>query len=324
MADFTLIKRPPKKTIKIEPRLQVVVAPAPPRPNTIDAGARKQPTLLATTARPAPTPAVKAQPRELKRADVPPTSPAPALTQPAFETVATSMDIVIQTPNLPPPIPKEIPLRYLPEVGTRAWLRIYWGEDCPSQFGSGGVGCHNAQHHILDSDKLEAWDLGGDMAAYPAEMWPTVCDHCGAAVPTGELSQVAKGASYGNRHILRKRLYETPEGTPIIEGEMQPGDCFYATWLHDNDRCFYWTDCTTPHLTVILPPDHHPWDTSGRANNCTKPNDDRHRCWVVHGDPSKGEIVTVDKNGVTCEAGAGSIATPHYHAMLQGSVLRQC
>lgn len=47
------------------------------------------------------------------------------------------------------------------------------------------------------------------------------------------------------------------------------------------------------------------WNIDGRASNCTKPNDHEHRCWVRHG--TVGERLTVDKNGLTCEAGAGSI-----------------
>jgi len=47
------------------------------------------------------------------------------------------------------------------------------------------------------------------------------------------------------------------------------------------------------------------WYIDGRASNCTKPADVKHRCWVRHG--TVGELLTVDKNGLTCDAGAGSI-----------------
>jgi hypothetical protein len=49
--------------------------------------------------------------------------------------------------------------------------------------------------------------------------------------------------------------------------------------------------------------DHH-WYIEGRASNCTKPEDNDHRCWVRHG--TVGEKLTVDKAGLTCGAGAGS------------------
>jgi lambda family phage portal protein len=48
------------------------------------------------------------------------------------------------------------------------------------------------------------------------------------------------------------------------------------------------------------------WDIDGRASNCTRPDDDTHRCWVRHGDPRTG-VVHVDKDGDTCGAGSGSI-----------------
>lgn len=51
--------------------------------------------------------------------------------------------------------------------------------------------------------------------------------------------------------------------------------------------------------------DGHVWNIEGRASNCTMPDDTRHRCWVRHG--TIGERVTVDKAGLTCGAGAGSL-----------------
>lgn len=48
----------------------------------------------------------------------------------------------------------------------------------------------------------------------------------------------------------------------------------------------------------------HHWYIDHRASNCTKPDDREHRCWVRHG--TVGDKLTVDKNGLTCAAGAGS------------------
>lgn len=58
-----------------------------------------------------------------------------------------------------------------------------------------------------------------------------------------------------------------------------------------------------PQLYVVLP-DKNPWNIDGRANNCTLPLDFEHRCWIRHGVPPS---ITVDKDGLTCAAGAGSI-----------------
>jgi hypothetical protein len=52
------------------------------------------------------------------------------------------------------------------------------------------------------------------------------------------------------------------------------------------------------------PDSRHHWYIDYRASNCTKPDDEDHRCWVRHG--TFGEKLTVDKNGNTCGAGAGS------------------
>lgn len=48
----------------------------------------------------------------------------------------------------------------------------------------------------------------------------------------------------------------------------------------------------------------HHWYIDSRASNCTMKEDRQHRCWVRHG--TVGEKLTVDKDGLTCGAGAGS------------------
>lgn len=63
----------------------------------------------------------------------------------------------------------------------------------------------------------------------------------------------------------------------------------------------------------------HQWLIDGRANNCTAPDDKTHRCWVRHG--TVGDRITVDKNGLTCAAGGGSIQTSGYHGVLRDGVL---
>ena len=52
------------------------------------------------------------------------------------------------------------------------------------------------------------------------------------------------------------------------------------------------------------PDSRYHWYIDNRASNCTKPADLEHRCWVRHG--TVGDKLTVDKNGLTCGAGAGS------------------
>jgi hypothetical protein len=66
-------------------------------------------------------------------------------------------------------------------------------------------------------------------------------------------------------------------------------------------------------------PDGHIWYIDSRASNCTLPEDNEHRCWVRHG--TVGDALTVDKNGKTCAAGAGSIASHGWHGFLENGQL---
>ena len=92
------------------------------------------------------------------------------------------------------------------------------------------------------------------------------------------------------------KVWDTPSG------KLEPG-CMY--W---NDNGYY----DTPHLQVICP-NGQGWDIDSRASNCTLPNDNEHKCWIRHGEPPN---ITVDKNGKTCSAGAGSIQAGNYHGFL--------
>jgi hypothetical protein len=76
-------------------------------------------------------------------------------------------------------------------------------------------------------------------------------------------------------------------------------------------------------ILVCVCPDGHPWTIDARASNCTLPADDDHWCWCRHGRPEDGTL-HVDKNGVTCSAGAGSIQTGQWHGFLHNGQLVQC
>jgi hypothetical protein len=83
-----------------------------------------------------------------------------------------------------------------------------------------------------------------------------------------------------------------------------------------------WTNCDGKHIDVILP-DGGYWDTCSRASNCTMKDETTHRCWVVHGTPP---LLTVNKAGKTCQAGAGSIVSngpQKWHGFLRNGELVQ-
>lgn len=69
-----------------------------------------------------------------------------------------------------------------------------------------------------------------------------------------------------------------------------------------------------------------PWLVDGRANNCTRPDDLTHHCWVRHGSPEDGTL-HVDKDGDTCACGASIGQGPNYtdyHGHLHHGKLVSC
>jgi hypothetical protein len=101
-------------------------------------------------------------------------------------------------------------------------------------------------------------------------------------------------------------------------GELEAGSMYWNTSLPEN---FHWDDHKGPHLMVVLPNGHH-WCVDSRASNCDMPDDRKHRCWVRHGNPETGDV-HVDKRGVTCKAGAGSIKSGNYHGFLHNGYLHR-
>ncbi len=178
------------------------------------------------------------------------------------------------------------------EIGTRHKLRIYWGEGCKP------YGCHNATKHLGDTLIINDNETFGNVENYPSDQWPTVCDHCGIPVPENDIV----------KQVFSKRMYDTPSG------KLEPGNLYYANWLPEN---MYWDNHTGPNLMCMLP-NGHEWNIDSRASNCGLPNDRLHRCWVRHGEVPN---IHVDKNGLTCDAGAGSIQSGDFHGFLHNGIL---
>jgi hypothetical protein len=243
------------------------------------------------------------------------------------------------------PEPKILPVRYVREVGTRGRLRIYWSwgtfapkwcddcktnhlefdadnasapSSCANSYGGGHRGAgHNAYAPLADVPELGAFESFGKPEDYGEDLWPTACAHCGAAVPPlGKPAGGGRGAD-ANRQVFPARLYDTPSGEPA------PGDVYFAPCVYGS-MC--WVNCPGRHLWVVLP-NGHPWDIDGRANNCKKPDDKIHRCWMRTGDPEMS-IATLDVGkgtaAETCPAGGGSISVPGYHGFLRQGALRSC
>ena len=99
-------------------------------------------------------------------------------------------------------------------------------------------------------------------------------------------------------------IWDTPSG------ELEPGCLYWANWLPNR---MFWDNQDGPHLMAVLPNGYH-WNIDSRASNCTRMDDRTHRCWCRHGELPN---ITVDKNGNTCSAGAGSIQMGDYHGFLR-------
>lgn len=124
-------------------------------------------------------------------------------------------------------------------------------------------------------------------------------------------------------------------GTVTTPARYEPGAIYDAAYASRGEHtCMYWDNCDGHHIHVVSQ-NHHTFDLMSRASNCGLPNDRSHRCWVVHipdGDLSR---TTVDKNGLTCSAGAGSLLAqpinrtdgttiPGWHGFLRNGVLDEC
>lgn len=138
--------------------------------------------------------------------------------------------------------------------------------------------------------------------------WPKVCA-CGYRFRACDTWQV-----------FSQRMYRRSDtGAEVALTDAPPGAIWRAEWYEDvwpgpDGRSYV---CETPGGN---------WFIDGPASNCTRPDDwklpagdpGRHHCWIRHGDPPH---FTVDKNGRTCAAGAGSIQSGKYHGFLQNGVL---
>jgi hypothetical protein len=176
------------------------------------------------------------------------------------------------------------------------------------------------------------------------DRWPTKCDHCDYVFADTDyrqnfieimMVQVATEAEdVSNVHLpVIKTGDKVMEPVPYFDfgNKLVP-----ATWWPRRDlpagamfrypssyRKMYWDNDTEDPLVVIVPNNAGSpteWMIDSRCSNCTMPDDRTHRCWVRTGVPP---LITVGKGGVTCAAGAGSIAAPGYHGMLENGVLRE-
>lgn len=140
--------------------------------------------------------------------------------------------------------------------------------------------------------------------------WPIQC-HCGFLFRVTDPYQVMQYLVY-RRVDTGAEVGSLRDGMPI--GAMWDA-YWYPSWYRGPDGL----------CLVVMTPGGE-WTVDFEASNCTDPAAKHggvrtHYCWVRHGDPTKGNV-HVDKRGVTCKAGAGSILQGTYHGFLHDGWLR--
>lgn len=195
--------------------------------------------------------------------------------------------------------------------------------------GRDGFTCADGYHSALAFTGVEpaVWDDSDGrrtLAARPEAphddpRWPTECARrCGYRFGDADNWQawqelLYRRADTGELVTLRQRHPEDPADAPTSA----PGGAMWNAWWMPGGPAWRGPDGVC--LMVRLP-DGHDWHVDGEASNCTRKGDRTHKCWIRRGDPRQANV-TVDKNGETCAAGAGSIASNGYHGFLVDGTL---
>jgi hypothetical protein len=197
-----------------------------------------------------------------------------------------------------------------PHPSTRIHLRRYVsgeGNPCPLP-----QGYHDAMTFFGDFDnpipeRYETSEFANSLRPPDDDpRWPTHCE-CGY-----------KFEDTATRQMFNDRLMSRSDGGLITLREAPPGALWYAFWMKNDDGSYGWNwdNQSTPPLMCKTPGGD--WNIDSRCSNCGLPQDRLHRCWIRHGEPPN---IHVDKNGNTCQAGAGSIVCGKYHGFLHNGVL---
>lgn len=193
------------------------------------------------------------------------------------------------------------------------------------------------EYHVLETGTCIVENGMIGPVAVNDHRWPTHCT-CGY-----------KFADDASKRYFPQRLFKTSDGQHYTLREAPVG----AMWSVD----YYDHNGPDGQCLVVRIPKHHDWMVDSRASNCDSPckycrvpyhshktetcsnpgdgehhwtkgayadSKPEHRCWVRHGDAKNG-VVHVDKAGVTCNAGAGSIISPDgWHGFLHNGHLTSC
>lgn len=189
-------------------------------------------------------------------------------------------------------------------------LRVYESGDCNREN-------HSYHNSMFFLDRIEGTFNQEGYIETKEEDWDRndprfkmICDHCGGAFISG------------TKQLFIESLYiDTRNGNLVTIKSAEPGAMWDAWWMskHCKDsKDNMWVGPEDRKSLMCKLPDGHEWHIDGQASNCTMKNDHIHKCWVRHGTPPN---LTVDKNGHTCQAGAGSIQSPKWHGFLTNGIL---
>jgi hypothetical protein len=186
-------------------------------------------------------------------------------------------------------------------VGLRRYVSSSSGKTCPLPHGYHDWTVYLGETPIPRIQEGGRPHWGPVEFAYPGRddpRWPAACP-CGYVFEPDDQWQEWDAPLY--------RRADTGDLTPLREAP--DGAMWDAWWMPE------WSHRGPDGLCLVVKcPGGHDWIIDGRASNCTMPDDNEHRCWVRHGEPP---MITVDKDGLTCAAGAGSIQAGNYHGFLR-------
>jgi len=178
--------------------------------------------------------------------------------------------------------------------------------------------CPGCPHHgihdatvVLGQIDLPLSDAGrrADDCPHDDPRWPRKCDRCDFVF--GERGRW--------QHVVERLFRRGDNGGLCTLKEAPVGAMYYADWMPKS------VGGPDGRYLMVVCPGNHPWSVDGQASNCTtRQGPDaypKHKCWIRHGTPPD---ITVDKNGKTCAAGAGSIVVPGWHGFLRNGWLEQC
>ena len=142
----------------------------------------------------------------------------------------------------------------------------------------------------------------GDYLPHGDGRWPVACK-CGF-----------KFTGQATHQYFPHRLYKHVDtGELFTQSDFPVGALWRAAYLEE-----YKPYCGIDGQSWMCRTPGGDWNIDSRASNCTMPNDTVHKCWCRHGIAPN---FTVDKVGLTCAAGAGSIQCGSYHGFLQNGFL---